>query len=121
MIDFFIVKNKRYLKVQSCLELSSDHSPILLTVYTKVFEKEKSCVLCNRKTDWTYFRDQVENTLNTSISLKTENEINEAVEHFNHCMQQAAWNATSFNYLKGKDNESSDMIKRKAEKRRIRK
>ncbi|XP_011063431.1 PREDICTED: RNA-directed DNA polymerase from mobile element jockey-like [Acromyrmex echinatior] len=124
VIDFYVIKNinKRYLKVQSCLELSSDHSPVLLSVCSKVFKKEKPCVLCNRRTDWTYFREQVEKTLNTSISLKTENEINESVEHFNLSIQQAAWNATSFSYTKGKDNEWSDLTKQKiTEKRRLRK
>ncbi|XP_018368700.1 PREDICTED: nardilysin-like [Trachymyrmex cornetzi] len=124
VIDFYVIKNinKRYLKVQSCLELSSDHSPVLLTVRSEVLKKEKPCVLSNGRTDWTYFREQIEKTLNISISLKTEDEINEAVEHFNHSIQQAAWEATPFNYSKEKVKEWSDLTKQKvAEKRRLRK
>lgn len=123
-IDFYITKNinKRYLKAKSCLELSSDHSPVLLTLSSKVLEKEKPCILSNKRTDWEYFRLQVEETLNTSIPLKTEYEITESIEHFNQCIQQAAWNATPLNSAKDSVNESSVPVRLKvAEKRKLRK
>lgn len=86
-----------------------------------MFEKEKSCILCNKRTDWEYFRLQVKETLN-SISLKNENEITEAIEHFNQCIQQAAWNATPLNSAKDNVNESSISVRIKvAEKRKLRK
>ncbi|KMQ86445.1 reverse transcriptase [Lasius niger] len=123
-IDFYITKNisKRYLKTKSCLELSSDHSPVLLTLSSKVLEKEKPCIFSNKRTDWEYFRLQVEETLNTSIPLKTEYEITESIEHFNQCIQQAAWNATPLNSAKDSVNESSVPVRLKvAEKRKLRK
>lgn len=89
---------------------------------SKVFEKEKSCILCNKRTDWEYFRLQVKETLNSTISLKTENEITEAIEHFNQCIQQAAWNATPLNSAKDNVIESSISVRIKvAEKRKLRK
>jgi len=71
VIDFFITKNinKRYLNVRSCLELSSDHSPVL-TMSSKVFEKEKSCILCNKRTDWEYFRLQVKRNIKLNNIFK---------------------------------------------------
>ena len=33
--------------------------------------------------------------LNTKLSLKTNNDIIEAVEHFNSCVQQSAWISTN--------------------------
>ena len=124
VIDFYITKSvsKKYLKVKSCLDLSSDHSPVLLEFSSKVIESEKPCVLCSKKTNWEYYKTQVEKTLNMFLPLKTENDITEAVEHFNQCIQQAAWNATPANSTMRNADESSALVRQKiAEKRQIRK
>lgn len=124
VIDFYITKSisKQYLKAKSCLDLSSDHSPVLLTLSSKVIEREKACVLCNKKTDWVCYKQQVEETLNMSLPLKTDNDITEAIEHFNQCIQQAAWNATPVKPTMKNVEVSSVSVRLKvAEKRQLRK
>ena len=48
-----------------------------------------------------------------TLPLKTENDITEAVEHFNQCIQQAAWNATPANSTMRKADESSALVRQK--------
>lgn len=66
VLDFFVTKgiSHNYLAVTSCLDLSSDHSPIIASVNSSVVKKEKHFALCNRKTNWEIFRDFVNENLN---------------------------------------------------------
>lgn len=124
IIDFSVIKgiNKSYLKAESCLDLSSDHSPVIITLSSKILGTEKSCMLSNNKTDWDYYRLQINSLLDLKISLKTESEITQAVEHFNRCVQLAGWNATPPNSNKLKNNSCTATVRDKiAYKRRIRK
>lgn len=95
-IDFAIIKgiSKNKIRTESCLELSSDHSPIILEVSQNILVKDKPPKLHNKYTKWDRFREEVLNNVNLKRSLKTHDDIIEAVEHFNQCVQQAAWNAT---------------------------
>lgn len=95
ILDFAVVKGicSNYFEAESCLDLSSDHSPIILTLYKRVLERP--CVLHNKETDWERFRVQVSSNLRNSINLKTIEDIEDALEHFNQCNQQTAWEATS--------------------------
>jgi len=86
--------SKNSCSTESCLDLASDHSPLIIILTSKVITKSRSCTLHNAKTDWSYFQELLTTSLNNSISLKTENDIICAVENFNHEVQQAAWNAT---------------------------
>lgn len=96
LIDFRITKgiSSHYTKCESCLELSSDHFPALITLSRLIAATEKPLRLHNRKTNWTSFREIVRTTLDLNISLKTEDNITEAVEQFNNCVQNAAWKST---------------------------
>ena len=96
LIDFFVTKgiDKTKLDCCSCLALSSDHSPVVLTLYEEPNKILQPCKLHNKYTDWDYFRSMVESSLNTTPSLKSDEEINEAVEHFITCIQKASWEAT---------------------------
>lgn len=98
-IDFCVTKGiaRNYMSAESCMDLSSDHSPIILTVGTKVIIKPKTATLFNHKTNWVQFRNRVHNDINLNIPLKTNDEINEAVQHLTICIQEAAWDATPSN------------------------
>lgn len=125
LIDFGIIKGlpKKFIEVKSLLELSSDHSPILITLNNRIIEKEKPCMLHNKKTNWPYFRELIKSSINIALPLKTEENINNAVEHFNACIQQeATWKATP--EFPNTDNEhdcSRNILELLAEKRLIRK
>lgn len=96
LVDFFVTKglSTMSLDCKSSFELSSDHSPILADLNCEGIEVKKPCKLHNRRTDWIQFRKLIENTLVTQIPLKTEDDLTEAVEIFNKCVQSAAWEAT---------------------------
>lgn len=91
LVDFCISKGiaSNYINSESCFELSSDHSPIIVSLTTTVIKKTSNCKLHNNKTNWQNFRE-ISINLNLKISLKNEEDITLAVEHFNECIQQAA-------------------------------
>lgn len=124
ILDFGITKsiNNNYMHAESCYELSSDHSPVIITLNKKIVTFEKSCVLNNRNTNWTYFKHLVENTLQLKIPLKTNEEIEHAVEHFNSVIQQAAWSSTPLNTNETKSEAYPISIREKIiQKRKLRK
>lgn len=93
VIDFCVVKGiaLNYLKAESSFELSSDHSPILVSLSAKIIDTPSAPTLTNQKTNWEVFRDVVEDRLAIDLPLKTGAEIDEALEHLIQTIQQAAW------------------------------
>jgi len=103
LLDFGIIKGiaKNYCRTKFCLKLSSDHSPVIFIINSKIMTKNKPCTLCNVKTDWLYFQKLLKTTLDNSIPLKTEDDITNAIERFNQTVivisnfnQQVIWSAT---------------------------
>lgn len=96
LIDFCITKGIRNenVRCESCLDLSSDHSPVLITLSRQILKCAKPCFLHNKHTDWNQFRRLISSTLNLQIPLKSDEDISDAVEHFNSCIQSAAWQST---------------------------
>lgn len=97
VIDFCITKGipKNRFKVESCTDLlSSDHTPIIVTLSTHVILMEKPLTLSNKRTNWQQFRQLLDELLNLDIPLKTNRDIDEATEHLTKSIQQAAWNST---------------------------
>lgn len=99
LIDFCLSKGiaNAHINCQSSLDLSSDHSPVIITLNRKIATNCKPCKLHNNKTDWPCFRQLVTSSLNNKLALQTDDDIIEAVEHFNNCIQQSAWNSTPVN------------------------
>lgn len=95
-LDFFITKGIALLNTQSnsCLDLSSDHSAIILTVSTGPIVRGKAPYLCNKWTNWNVFQEELNNQLHPKISLKTEFELDIAVKYFTETIQSAAWKST---------------------------
>lgn len=123
-IDFCVTKgiSSNYLEIKSCFELSSDHSPLLVNVNTQVISNSTPPLLHNKTTDWEVFRNELNENLQLNLSLKTPDEMDTAIEHFNRCIQQAAWAATSVTDLKTNIKRCPSHIKEMiAEKRRLRK
>jgi len=54
LLDFGIIKDisKDYCRTQSCLELSSDYSPVIFIINSKIMTRNKLCTLYNIKTEW---------------------------------------------------------------------
>lgn len=93
-----------YSSIESCFELSSDHSPVIAAVQNQVVLRNKPPSLYNQKPNWESFRDYVSSHLKLNKALNSEDNINEAVEHFNLCIQQAGWLIAKENYQKKRTN-----------------
>jgi len=85
LLDFGIMKGiaKNGCRTESCFESSSDQSPVIFIINSKIMTKNKPCILCNVKTDWPYFQELLKTTLDNSIPLKTEDDIANAIKRFN--------------------------------------
>jgi hypothetical protein len=59
LLDFCIIRGMPTQKftVESCLDLTSDHTPILVNIFTHTLAKPKRPSLYNKQADWDYFRD----------------------------------------------------------------
>lgn len=82
------------MSCRSCHDLSSDHSPIIIELHTIAQERAQKCVLHNKRTNWNLFRELTDKAFQEPISLKTNEEISEAVMYFNYTVQDAAWSST---------------------------
>lgn len=123
-IDFCITKGiaSSYLTIESCFELSSDHSPLLVTLSSAIKLNNELPYLNNRRTNWEHFRDILNKVIDCNISLKTEVELEEAIENFTKAIQKAAWESTPV--IKTQNNIQFCSLNVKAkikEKRKIRK
>lgn len=96
LLDFYICKDIRqsYLHVQSSTDLSSDHTPTILTISSEIILKEETQKLSTRYTNWEVFRNYINESSVLNMPLKNAEQIEAAVEHFNNMIQSAAWNAT---------------------------
>lgn len=96
LIDFFVVKNisTNYLKVEDSQHMSSDHSPILLTVSQNVIQKPPPATLTNNRTDWEAFQYKLEERIVLSVPLQTASQLDCEVEKLVNDIQQSAWDAT---------------------------
>lgn len=96
LIDFGITKNIRrhQISVESSFDLSSDHSPSIITleITPSTFFTPKH--LTNQHTNWLKYRKYISSHINLNIPLKSEQNINSAVLNFTQILQQAAIIAT---------------------------
>jgi len=96
LLDFCITKGIAMQKVpvESHLGLTSDHTPILVTMHTSFLQQPKKPSLSNNNTDWEAFRELIETQINLKIPLKTKTDLEDAVYKLTTTIQQAAWQAT---------------------------
>jgi hypothetical protein len=96
LIDFCIITGITTQKftVESCLDLTSDHTPIFVSMFTHILCKQKRPSLYNRHTDWDCFREMLNAQINLQVPLKTEVDIEEAAANLTNAIQQVAWQAT---------------------------
>jgi hypothetical protein len=72
---------------QSCFELSSDHSPVLISLAHYPLPTETPPYLSNYLTDWDLFRHHISDRLPLHIPLKTPANTEAAVSLFNDTVQ----------------------------------
>ncbi len=77
LLIFFMINDvdKKRCVINSSLDLSSDHTPIILNLHTSAQLIEKSAKLYNRKTNWQMFRNVLDENIKFNISLKNDSEL----------------------------------------------
>lgn len=117
VLDFGVYKGFAH----SCLELSSDHSPVIINIRSQLTETERTPTLSNNKTNWSQFRSIVNDTISNDLQLKMETDIFEAVEHFNNCVQLSAWSSTPSIPIRTEAKTNPNILSMLACKRKLRK
>ena len=74
--------------------MSSDHSPLILTLPTTTLLEEKKPLLHNSSTDWAVFKDYLNDRIIFSAPLRTPIDIDQAIQKLTERLQHAAWIAT---------------------------
>lgn len=123
LIDFCIFKGieQRHLEASSCFDLSSDHSPILVTVNHSVQLKQKNPSVHSKFTNWPRFRQIVNETLSINVPLKDDNDIENAVKMFTTVIQNAGWESTpKTTYFNKKTSIHPEIKIKLIEKRKLR-
>lgn len=71
LLDFFVYKvlSNHYLNAETCLDSSSDPTPLTATVSITIIERSAKERLHSKKTDWNGFRDYLDENLNLKVPL----------------------------------------------------
>lgn len=99
LLDFCITKgiSREYSKAVECHDLSSDHSPVLITLSLSVLKKEKSPFLTNKRTNWILYKNLVECNIQLDLPLNDSKSIDKAVNHLSQTLKDAATESTPIN------------------------
>lgn len=59
LLDFFVTKgiSSNYLDIDSSLDLTPDHTPVIVTISTTIMKRIPKPTLYKRKTNWDQFRE----------------------------------------------------------------
>ncbi|GBP32405.1 Probable RNA-directed DNA polymerase from transposon X-element [Eumeta japonica] len=124
LLDFFITKNicLRNTLIKSSLDGSSDHTPVILILSPIAIPHDSGTdYLHNSKTDWDCFREYLESNIDLKLSLKTNEEVDNASLYITNLIQVAAWTSTPELKASSYSVPTPLVVKKKvAEKRRLR-
>jgi len=93
ILDIFVSKSPRnlFFTTANLLEPCSDHSAVLLTVSACPPIRPSLPKLFLHSTDRLKFHDLVDKNINLKVSLKSPQEIEEAINNLTNVIQSAAW------------------------------
>ena len=96
LLDFFISKGipLSLFQAEGIHDLTSDHTPVLLSLKAKVITEKQKQKLTNKYTDWVLFREELVETLNLKVCLKTHEELEQQTIMFIENIRLAASHAT---------------------------
>lgn len=124
VIDFCVTNglNNKKFKIESSLDLSSDHTPILVTLYSEILHKQKQPSLFSKNTNWEIFKATLDEHIHLDVDLKTVEKLENAVEYLTRVIQNSAWFATPDSNTTCIEKAQPVIVKQKiAEKRQARK
>ncbi|KAF0688117.1 putative RNA-directed DNA polymerase, partial [Aphis craccivora] len=95
-LDFFISKIPNHINtfIENNCDLSSDHSPILLSINGDVLLNSRPS-FTNGPIDWDKFKFNLDQNINLKVALKIHSDTHIAAEGIVRTIQQAAIKATS--------------------------
>lgn len=123
LIDFAILNNIRreQLFLESSYDLSSDHSPVFVT-YTFLPMRVDTISYPNKRTKWPKYKAYVNTHLSLNIPLRTETDLQLAIDSFNDIVATAVQKFTPNSKNNRKHNSYprsiTDLISEKRELRR---
>jgi len=79
-----------FTKIEGLLDLSSDHTPIILTLSELVITKSPAFALTNKSTDWEGYSEYLENSIVLNVPLKTKEQLEDDAKLLTELLQQAA-------------------------------
>ena len=96
LLDFAVVKgiSDVHRAIESNLDLSSDHSAIIITLSTHLIWKTPPPKLFTNETDWKVFQQYISRNIDLTLRLQTTTELEDAVDYIINLIQEAAWRAT---------------------------
>jgi len=96
ILDVFITSRipPSHHTIHTLPDLSSDHSPVLLTLSEFPLRQSSPPSLIRGHVDWEAFRKELDNLLSLNISLKTPNELDDAVQLLTQSIHTAILNNT---------------------------
>jgi hypothetical protein len=96
LLDFFVISGitRNNCTIESNADLTSDHTPVIMSLSTTVIKKLPPPKLTTRNTDWTSLQRHLESTVNLNLRMKSPEDIDDAVQHFTRVVQDAAWKST---------------------------
>ena len=124
LLDFAVARwiPPHAFTAESSSDLSSDHSPVFITLHTRFVLTPRAATLSTKQMNWSTFRALLQSTLTLQVPLKTPQDIEDYVHHLVQTIQQAAWNSTSTPITPTCTQNCSHPIKQKLmEKRKLRK
>ncbi|KAK7871524.1 hypothetical protein R5R35_010330 [Gryllus longicercus] len=121
VLDIFVTKGmaQTYHTIEPSIDLSSDHSPEILTISSSEIKKKENIYLTNRKTNWEEYSNWLYHNTTAKVRLKCPEDIDDAVEYLIQHIQQAAVYATPEMKVFEKNKYPSEILKMIKEKRQM--
>ena len=96
ILDIFVsnTPSNIFLTTGNLLEPTSDHSAVLLTISASPPIRPSPPKLFQPNTDRCRFHELVDQNIDMKVSLKSTQEIDDAINKFTNVIQSAAWEAT---------------------------
>lgn len=96
LIDFYITKgiSNNYIHIENNEGLTSDHSPVTMTLSEMIIRKEKAPRLTSKETHWDLFCELIEEKINLQVPIKNAIQLEDELELLNETIQCAAVEST---------------------------
>lgn len=96
LLDFFVTSGlgQIHFSCSALTDLSSDHSPVTLTLQLQPITQTTPPSLTPGPMDWDMFKSLLDSRINLNVPLKTPSDIDSTIQTFNKAIQESAWSST---------------------------